>query len=144
MYWTARLRIAPLAFSPDPLGTIRPSSLIPSLMFPRRRRSTSFCEYVSTSVASDERRRCISHGYPFVFSPIRHWSWLRSYHSDDRPIVKVYHHRASRHRLRTRLLLMGLPVGLHRRLSEEHWLVVDLKGRFDLFSALLETVEGRF
>jgi hypothetical protein len=42
MYCTARERMAPLDFSPEPLGTIRPSSLIPSLIFPLRRRSTSF------------------------------------------------------------------------------------------------------
>ena len=51
MYRTARDRIAPFAFSPNPsLGTMRPSSLIPRLMFPRRRRSTSFCSH-RTSLA---------------------------------------------------------------------------------------------
>lgn len=42
IYCTARLSIAPLAFSPEPFGTMRPSSFIPSLMLPLRRRSTSF------------------------------------------------------------------------------------------------------
>ena len=42
MYCTARCRTAPLAFSPELLGTMRPSSLMPSLILPRRLRSTSF------------------------------------------------------------------------------------------------------
>jgi hypothetical protein len=56
MYWTARDRIAPLAFSPEPFGTIRPSSLMPSLMFPRRRRSTSFCAFQSRQTIQIEHK----------------------------------------------------------------------------------------
>lgn len=69
MYCTARARIAPLAFSPEPDGTIRPSSLMPSLMLPRRRRSTSFYKHISKKAISDEIK--CKHDYPSSSSSIR-------------------------------------------------------------------------
>jgi hypothetical protein len=64
MYETARVKTAPFAFSaPDEFGTILESSLIPSLIVPRRRRSTSFCiiEHIVSKnccnqVTEEERR----------------------------------------------------------------------------------------
>jgi len=76
MYCTARAKIAPLAFSPFPLGTMRPSSLIPSLMFPRRRRSTSFCDRSELQAEREYLKRetyviVLSLSCPFVGSHCR-------------------------------------------------------------------------
>lgn len=53
--------MAPFAFSPDPFGTILPSSLMPSLMLPRLRRSTSF--YSVENKTLDQQLRTPKSGY---------------------------------------------------------------------------------
>ena len=68
MYCTARERIAPFAFSPDPFGTMRPSSLMPSLMFPRRRRSTSFWGRINNAIAQ-KMEEMNEHGCPSADEP---------------------------------------------------------------------------
>ena len=60
-----------MAFSPEPFGTMRPSSLIPSLMFPRRRRSTSFYKHTGVSIAAHAGQAGVESAYVIILSLAR-------------------------------------------------------------------------